>query len=89
MYELHRREQNQATEEGCQADPVSRSKSAQKRQHKRIEGEYSVYCLMHESLKQSLCGASSGSPNNALHSQVIVKFALPNSGLFKTMSQKV
>ena len=42
------------TEEGRQADPVSRSKSAQKRQHKRIEGDYSAYCLMHASLKQSL-----------------------------------
>ena len=27
--QLHRKEQNQATQEGCQADPVSRSKSAQ------------------------------------------------------------
>ena len=61
------------TEEGRQADPVSRSKSAQKRrQHKRIEGDYSAYCLMHASLKQSLRGASSGSPNNALHSLVYI-----------------
>ena len=67
---LHRREQNQATEEGRQADPVSRSQSAQKRQHKRIEGDYSAYCLMHASLKQPLHGASSGSPDNALHSLV-------------------
>ena len=67
---LHRREQKQATEEGRQADPVSRGKSAQKRQHKRIERDYSAYCLMHASLKQSLRGASSGSPDNALHSLV-------------------
>ena len=68
---LHRREENQATEEGRQADPVSRSKSAQKRQHKRTEEDDFVYCLMHASLKQSLRGALSGSPNNALHSLVI------------------
>ena len=71
-WRLHRREQNQATEEGRQADPVSRSQSAQKRQHKRIEGDYSGYCLMHASLKQPLHGASSGSPDNALHSLVIL-----------------
>ena len=59
------------TEEGRQADPVSRSQSAQKRQHKRIEGDYSAYCLMHASLKQPLHGTSSGSPDNALHSLVI------------------
>ena len=69
--QLHRREQNQATEEGCQADPVSRSKSAQKRQHKRIERDYSAYCIMHTSQKQSLRGASSGLPDNVLHSLVI------------------
>ena len=71
-WRLHRREQNQATEEGRQADPFSRSKSAQKRQHKRIEGDYFAYCLMHASLKQSPRGASSGSPDNALHSLVII-----------------
>ena len=71
------------TEEGRQADPVSRSKSAQKRrQHKRIERDYSAYCLMHASLKQSLRGTSSGSPSNALHSLVIevvtqIYFPLP------------
>ena len=68
--QLHRREQNQETEESRQADPVSRSKSAQKRQHKRMEGDYCAYCLMHASLKQSLRGASSGSPDNAWHSLV-------------------
>ena len=71
-WQLHRRKQNQATEEGRQADPVSSSQSAQKRQHKRIEGDYSAYCLMYSSLKQSLCGASSSSPDNALHSLVYI-----------------
>ena len=47
---LHRREENQATEEGCQADPVSRSTGAQKRQHKRTQEDDFAYCLMHASL---------------------------------------
>ena len=72
QWRLHRREQNQATEEGRQADPVSSSQSAQKRQHKRIEGDYSAYCLMHASLKQPLHGTSLGSPDNALHSLVYI-----------------
>ena len=65
------------TEEGRQADPVSRSKSAQKRrQPKRTEEDYSAYCLMHASLKQSLRGTSSGSPDNALHSLVYIAITI-------------
>ena len=69
---LHGREQKPAAEESSQADPVSRSKSAQKRQHKRAVEDNSACCLMHASLKQSPHGASSGSPYNVLHSLVYI-----------------
>ena len=65
------------TEESRQADPVSRSKSAQKRQYNRTEEDDSAYCLMHASPKQSLRSASSGSPDNALHSLVLVSLLFP------------
>ena len=65
------RSSKEATEEGRQADPVSRSKSAQKRQHKNRKG---LFCSLFNAciMKQSLRGASSGSPDNALHSLVII-----------------
>ena len=49
------RSSKEATEEGHQADPVSRNKSAQKRQHKNRKG---LFCSLFASLKQSLRGAS-------------------------------